>query len=140
MMPLHVVGARDPLSMPKQDYTPNRLLVAVITIACFGGAFLLRQLELVDRNNTLLIAGLVRVGICMGALWFALPSRKRPAAWAKLSPWVIVGLAVAAFLLPRLRYSIPLLVGMLLVGTFIRPRQKPSTISRRRLPGRQKHG
>jgi hypothetical protein len=65
----------------------------------------------------------------MAALWLALPSRNRPAAWAKVNitsalPLVLV--AMALFRIP-FRILIPLAVFVLLVGIVLRPKplQRP---------------
>ncbi|QDT17710.1 hypothetical protein [Alienimonas californiensis] len=57
-------------------------------------------------------AGAMRVGIVMGALWLALPSRDRPAAWAAWD-WKAVGFvllcALLSFRAPQI--GLPLLAG-----------------------------
>lgn len=65
-----------------------------------------------------------RVGIVMAALWLALPTRDRPAAWANVSlasalPLVLVALAL--FRIP-FRILLPLAGIVLLAGLVLRPR------------------
>jgi hypothetical protein len=108
---------------PETDLTPNRMLVAVITLACFGIAAAMWYGGY-SKEQQLSFSGLIRVGIFMGAFWLALPSKSRFAAWKGLSPWVVVCIAVGIFFLPRLKYSIPLFLGMLVLLVFIKPRKK----------------
>lgn len=110
--------------MTASDRSPNRLLVLVITLTCFAAAGVLWAMGAAAEQQ-LAFSGLIRVGVCMGALWLALPSSRRSAAWRGLSPWVIVAIAVAVFLIPRLRFSIPIVIGMLLLGMFVKPKRKP---------------
>jgi glucan phosphoethanolaminetransferase (alkaline phosphatase superfamily) len=108
---------------PETDLTPNRLLVGVITLICFAAAAGMWSLGY-SKQQTLAFAGFIRVGIFMAAFWFALPSKSRFAAWKGLSPWVIVCIAVAVFAIPRLKFSIPIVIGMLVLGAFIKPKKK----------------
>lgn len=110
---------------PETDLTPNRLLVGVITLACFGGAAVVWAAGY-STEQRLAFSGLIRVGIFMAAFWLALPSKSRFAAWKGLSPWVIVCIAIAVFAIPRLKFSIPIVIGMLVLGAFIKPKKKPA--------------
>ncbi len=112
------------------DLTPNRRMVAIITLACFAAAGSMWWFGY-SAQNALLFAGLIRVGIFMSAVWLALPARGRLAAWRGLSPWMLATLAIVVFLIPRLKYSIPLVVGMLLLGTFIRPKKRGKSRDRK---------
>lgn len=109
--------------MSETDLTPNRLLVGIITLVCFAGAAVMWGLGY-REGQELAFAGLIRVGVFMAAFWLALPSKSRFAAWKGLSPWVIVCIAVAVFAIPRLKFSIPIIIGMLVAGAFIKPKPK----------------
>ncbi len=114
-----------PGTQSKPNNTPNRGAVGSIVLACLGGAGAMWASGYAAERQ-LAFSGLIRVGIFMSAVWLALPGGGRLAAWAGMSPWVMVGLAVGVFLTPRLKYSIPLVIGMLVLGAFIRPRGKKS--------------
>jgi hypothetical protein len=76
-------------------------------------------------------AGFIRVALVLGALWCAMPTRNREAAWARVSPWAIVGIILAAVLLVRhLRVLLPLAMALAAVGYFLRPRNRGSRTSR----------
>jgi hypothetical protein len=68
---------------------------------------------------------LFRVGIVMAVFWFALPGRGRTAAWANISPWALVAIALLVILLPRMKQMIiPVLIVLALAVIFLRPRRK----------------
>lgn len=69
-------------------------------------------------------AGCIRVGLLLGALWLALPTRTRPAAWANVSPYVVVGVVVALLFVRQMRIFIPLLIVVGILGLLLRPRPK----------------
>ncbi len=100
-------------------------MVGLITITCFGAAAGMWALGYA-KEQQLAFAGFIRVGIFMAAFWLALPSKSRFAAWKGLSPWVIVCIAIAVFAIPRLKFSIPIVIGMLVLGAFIKPKKKPA--------------
>ena len=110
---------------PETDLTPNRLLAGAITLACFAGAIAMRWFGY-SENQELAYAGLIRVGVFMAAFWFALPSKSRFAAWKGLSPWVVVMLALGIFFLPRLKFSIPIFIGLFFLCMLIKPKKRPA--------------
>ncbi|MCA9062839.1 MAG: hypothetical protein KDA96_07265 [Planctomycetaceae bacterium] len=69
-------------------------------------------------------ASCLRVGILLGALWLALPGRRRQAAWAFLTWWKLLGIVVATLLISRLKYLLPVLIAGFAIGWFLRPRRK----------------
>jgi hypothetical protein len=66
----------------------NRPLVGVIALVCLVTAAVLWQ---VPDSNTMWVAGFVRAGLMTGAIWLALPTKNRAAAWANVSPWTLAG-------------------------------------------------
>lgn len=74
----------------------------------------------------------VRVGMFLGALWLALPTKNRPAAWAKVSPWTFAGIFVVILMFARnpkiaiswLRVLVPLLAVVSILTMILRPKPK----------------
>ena len=99
-------------------------MVGVLTLVCFGIA-LVMWLRGVDEHTELWFAGFIRVGLLMSAFWVALPTGKREAAWANVSPATFIGLILAVLLLPRYpRFVIPALVVLAILGFVLRPRRR----------------
>jgi hypothetical protein len=112
--------------MEKSKTTINRPLVGVLAIGLFTASLVLMLWPgtLPGPAGATMGAATAKVGILMAALWLALPSGNRPAAWAKLrltsaAPLVLVGLAL--FRIP-FRILIPLVGIVLLAGIVLRPR------------------
>ncbi|REJ74977.1 MAG: hypothetical protein DWQ34_07210 [Planctomycetota bacterium] len=97
------------------------VLAVLFTIA---GVFVLVRAE----NQDAVAGALIRTGILLGALWLALPTRKREAAWANVSPVAFVATLVAAVTFvarPRiLVYLIPIGLALGVLSAFLRPRPK----------------
>jgi len=95
---------------------PNRLLVAAIAGGCLlsGGA-----IWLLDSRDNLWCGPLIRTGLVMGALWLALPTKGRAAAWANVS-WIwVVLIAGALFLMvKRPLVLVPIFLGLLVLSAF----------------------
>lgn len=73
----------------------------------------------------------VRVGVLMSALWLALPSRTREAAWANVSPRTMIGLCLAIFAIGwRPRFAIPVIIIAAILAFILKPRKN----KRRRPP------
>ncbi len=67
----------------------------------------------------------MRVGLLMFAFWLALPTKKRDAAWANVSPWFFVGLILAIVgVAVRPKIAVPLIVVLSIFGFVLRPRNK----------------
>lgn len=98
--------------MENQSVTLNRWFVGLITVACLAGAAYVR----IQHPGELFWWGsLFRAAIVLGTLWFCLPTRDRPAAWANFSPTVaalVIGVLLLAMIRPRL--GLPILIGFLL--------------------------
>ena len=119
----------------KNDLTPNRWAVGLITIGCFTAATVMwLGGHTTDNRNQLAFAGLIRVGIFMATVWWALPGGGRLAAWAGMSPWTMVFIAVGVFLTPRLKYSGPIVIAMLVLGAFIKPKSKKKPATKKTVP------
>ncbi|MGH7127927.1 MAG: hypothetical protein ACREJB_02165 [Planctomycetaceae bacterium] len=110
--------------MSSKHVTINRTLVGVLALGCLAAALALWLAGPDQESLSLWQAGFVRVGLVLVALWIALPSRHRPAAWANLSlPMFIGGLiALVALLRIPLRILLPLAVVLAIVGVLVRPR------------------
>lgn len=106
----------------------NRPLVGVIAVACVVTSVVLEQLP--DANE-MWVAGFRRAGVMTGAVWLALPTKKRAAAWANVSLWTLLGAVggiVAVAARPRvLLVFVPMLVLLSAVGYFLkgRPGKRP---------------
>ena len=66
----------------------NRPLVGVIALGCLVIAGVLWQMP---DSNDMWVAGFMRAGLMTGAIWLALPTKNRPAAWANVSPRTLIG-------------------------------------------------
>ena len=65
----------------------------------------------------------MRAGLIMSALWFALPSKGREAAWANVSLPALFGFfAMIIAVSYRPRIYIPLIAVIAVIGFFLRPR------------------
>jgi hypothetical protein len=102
--------------------TVSRSMVAAISAACFAAALVL---WLWWPDQSFWYGSFVRVGIVMAVFWYALPARGRDAAWARISPWALGGIALALILLPRMKHMIiPVLIVVVLAALFLRPRKR----------------
>ena len=98
----------------------KRALVGALAICCTVVA---ATLLLLGRSDAFASA-LLRVGLLLAAFWLALPTRGRPAAWARVSPWTVGLLVLAAVFLQRFRFFLPVLIAGALIGWVVRPRRK----------------
>jgi hypothetical protein len=61
----------------------------------------------------------------MAALWMAMPTRTRPAAWAKLNPRSVAAVLLAALAIRfPLKLLLPIAGILLIAGVFLRPRDR----------------
>ncbi len=112
--------------MTEQQISVNRTLVGLIALACLATGLVI---GFVDEFANLWCGAFVRVGLIMAALWIALPSGDREAAWANVSPLSLIGvMAFAVMLAGRPRVFLPLLVVFAVLWLILWPR-------RRRPPG-----
>lgn len=107
----------------------SRLRVGLIALGCLALAGILKFGTDPTERNELWIAAFARVGLVMSALWIALPTKRRPAAWADVSPSTLIGLALALLVFARsprlLLHTLPLFA-VLAVLNFILKRRPTS--------------
>ncbi len=106
----------------------NRPLVGVIALVCLAAAIGLRIGYSGDTNKELWVTGFGRAGLVMAALWIALPSGQRKAAWANVSPMTLLGLGLAIFAIaarPAIILRMLPIFGVLgAIAYYLRPRPK----------------
>lgn len=101
----------------------NRPLVGVIALVCLLTAIVLWQ---IPDSNDMWVAGFMRAGLMTGAVWLALPTKNRKAAWANVSPVALFG-GIGAIILAAARPKVllalvPLLIALAIIGKFLRRR------------------
>lgn len=103
----------------------NRTMVGLISLVCLSSwLFLYFRNPNAEGDLLLWQGGLMRAGLLMGALWIALPTKNRDAAWANVSPWMLAGLIGGVIGIARFpRLFVPLLAILAVVGFFLRPRK-----------------
>lgn len=98
----------------------NRPLTGLIALALLiAGVVVLAALP----QSPQIAAGCIRSGLVLGALWLALPTRTRPAAWEDVSwtTFVAILLVIVAILSARLRWwGIPVLLALAFAFYFLR--------------------
>ena len=109
-----------------QEKVPiNRPLVGILALVCLGAGATIFFIYRGDESSQMWQAGFTRVGLVMVALWLALPSRKRNAAWANVSWTTFIGLILALFAVARFKWAvIPAVLVIAVVGSVLRPREK----------------
>jgi hypothetical protein len=112
----------------------RRLLAALIAVALFAAAALLWMLPGVSTSQAAVMwrGACGRIGIVVAALWMAMPTRTRPAAWAKLNPRSVAAVSLAALAIRfPLKLLFPVAAILLIAGIFLRPKSRarpPRTI------------
>jgi hypothetical protein len=105
----------------------NRSLVGLIALGCAGIGGLWWLLEGGDGPR-LWPAAFLRVSVVMAAVWLAMPSRHREAAWARVNLWNLLGVLLAIIVVARTRLPLKFLIpGLILLAAAImilRPRPK----------------
>lgn len=115
----------------------SRPMVGVLALACLVIAALIWTMAPDSQETQLWLAGFIRVGLVMSALWIALPTRDREAAWANVSRSTLIGMVLAMLALLRLPFRIvlPLFITVAVIGYTLRPRAKKRPQTRRRASG-----
>lgn len=116
-------------AMTQRSVAVNRTLAGVLSIACIAaGAGLCAARGFEDPLG----AGFIRIGVVLGALWCAMPTQSREAAWARVSPWAVAGIVLAAVIFVRhLRVLLPLAIVVAVAGYVLRPRKSRTSRSSR---------
>jgi cobalamin synthase len=105
----------------------RRFLAGLIAVLLLTAAALLWVLPGVSTNQAALMwrAACGRIGVVMVALWMALPTRTRPAAWANLNPRSVSAVVLAALAIRfPLRFLVPVAAILVVAGAFLRPRER----------------
>ncbi|WP_437194178.1 hypothetical protein [Planctomicrobium sp. SH527] len=69
-----------------------------------------------DSDTNIWCGSFIRAGVLMGAFWIGMPRKGRAAAWEKISPYWILGAALAMVVIGRTIRSPQLLVPV--IGAF----------------------
>lgn len=116
----------DPKPSDSSKIAVNRPLVGIISLVCLLTAIVLWLENPNDDYRRMWVAGFVRAGLMTGAVWLALPTKNREAAWANVSPLTLIGFIggiVAVAARPRvLLVFIPVLIGLAAIGHLLKPR------------------
>ena len=104
----------------------RKLIVGLISLGCLVTAAAL-WIFAEDPEKNPATAVTMRLGIMLGALWLALPSRGDSVAWGKALPAILAVIMVLAMIRNWriLVYAIPLAIVVAILAAFIRPRSKP---------------
>lgn len=108
------------MNLPDEEFVKKRRQVGLLAAVCLGAA--LTAFFMGELQNAW-AAACLRIGLVLGALWTALPTRKRPAAWANISRSQLIFLIIAAILLPRLKFFLPVLLAGIGIGWLLRPKR-----------------
>jgi len=81
-------------------------------------------------ENSAWPAACLRIGIVFGALWLCLPVQRRPTVWKSMSAGRLVGLAVLAILVNRLKYLFPVIGVLTVLAWILRPRRASTQLRR----------
>jgi hypothetical protein len=114
--------------MDDPNAAARRILVGIIAVALLSAAALLEILPgpSTSQQTQLWRAACGRIGLVMVALWLAMPSRTRPAAWANLNPRSVAAVAIVALAIrfPQLRVLLPAVAVLFILGVFLRPKER----------------
>lgn len=99
----------------------RRRRVGWITLGCLG---LSAVGFVVAEEDSVWPAAAMRIGIVLGALWLCLPAKSRPAAWAAFTPGRLMVIVLAAMLINRVKFMLPLLAIAGILGWILRPKKR----------------
>ena len=106
--------------MPRPRLDINRKLTGWIALLFLVGGIVGMFTGWLDE---FFYGGMIRNGLVLGALWLALPTQNRPAAWEDIS-WstvILVFLTALVFLSARLRWTaIPIVAGVAILVYLLR--------------------
>ena len=104
-----------------EELRQTRKYVGFFSIVCLIGAGVV---AFFSPDSVGLQGALLRVAILLFAFWLAMPTKERRAAWKIFSSnWVLVGSAVIAAFIPRLRAMFPVLAVFAGIAWFAMPRK-----------------
>ncbi len=104
----------------EDDLRKKRIYVGILSIASVVGSVVLEFYP----DNEGLQGALLRVGLLLAAFWLAMPTKSRPAAWKSISSnWTLVGLVIAAIVMPRAKAMFPIIAIIAGIAYFARPRK-----------------
>ena len=113
-------------SSPPTTITISRLRVGLIAGVCLSVAAGLQFGTEPNVQKELWVGAFGRVGLVMTVLWFALPTKHRPAAWANIRVSTLIGCLLALLVFarsPRLLVQLlPVFGGLAAINYFTRPR------------------
>ena len=105
----------------EEELRQKRKYVALFSAACLVAA---GGVAILAPGNEGLQGALLRVGILLFAFWLAMPTKDRKAAWKILSSnWILIGSAIIAAAIPRLRAMFPVLAVFAAIAWFAMPRK-----------------
>jgi hypothetical protein len=113
--------------MDDPNVDARRLLAGIIAVVLLTAAMLLWVLPGVSTDQAALMwrAACGRIGVVMVALWMAMPTRSRPAAWANLNPRSVAAVALAALAIRfPLRLLLPVAGVLFIAGVVLRPKAR----------------
>jgi hypothetical protein len=118
----------------------RRLFAGVIALSLLAAAVLLWILPgpSTSQATAMWRGACGRIGIVMAALWMAMPTRTRPAAWSNLNPRSVgaVGLVALAMRFP-LRLLLPVGGILVVAGMLLRPRRRVRPLRRPEIEPRE---
>jgi len=104
----------------------NRTLAGVSALSCLALALAIWTTHPADPSWRMWMSGFVRVGLLLSAIWLALPTDSRNAAWTNVTPRSLLVVLLVVVALVRLKLKIVVIfVAVLAVATLVlRPRGK----------------
>lgn len=113
--------------MTSTEIPINRTLVGCLAVGCLASGGLL-VLFVPNDASQMWSGAFIRVGVVLAALWIALPTRTREAAWARVPLWKVASIGVGLLLIVRSRIPLQLLIPAgIIIGVLwilLRPRTK----------------
>ena len=104
----------------EEDLRNKRIYVGFLSIASVVGSVVLEFYP----GSEGLQGALLRVGLLLAAFWLAMPTKSRPAAWKSFSSnWTLVGIVIAAIVMPRAKAMFPIIAIIAGIAYFARPRK-----------------
>ncbi len=113
--------------MAATDVPVNRTLLGVLTCVC-AVLGIVTWMASPSQAPSLWTGALLRASLLLGAIWLALPTAYREAAWARVPLWQVAGWLLGLILVARSRIPFKVLIPTAIVGVavwiLLRPRPK----------------